>query len=63
MGSLNTEGWYDECGHKFKDQEAFSNFVSRWEARLRGHEFNPIRVVDAGHGKHKVCLCPHILSF
>jgi len=55
LGELNTEGWYEVCKDKFSTPDAYMNWVSKIDDKLRTQTFNPLkRVPDGNSGKEKV---------
>lgn len=59
LGQLNTEGWWEACGHKFPSKMRFCKWQSRVETLMADNTFNPIRVESDGKGGHKVRFYPH----
>ncbi|XP_024392387.1 protein INVOLVED IN DE NOVO 2 isoform X2 [Physcomitrium patens] len=53
LGQLNTEGWWEACGHKFPSKMRFCKWQSRVETLMADNTFNPIRVESDGKGGHK----------
>lgn len=53
LGELNTEGWYEVCKDYFDSPEAFAEWMSTLDQKLRTHTFRPLKMVPDGKGDRK----------
>lgn len=54
LGAVNTEGWWEECKHKFKTEMLFQKWTDWIESKLMPKQtFNPVKVVSDGKGGEK----------
>ena len=59
LGELNSEGWYEVCGHKFKSEQKFMEWTSNIDRKLRLQTFvPPLKSVPDGNGGKMKVLCP-----
>ena len=59
LGQVNTDGWWEECKHKFRgNQEKYAEWSSKIDDLVKLQSFNPIKMVPDGKGEFKVWFHP-----